>query len=219
MKLGNIFEDNTLTITQSLHGILQLFTAFDFVNNPLEVIAPTGYKNWNIERVYGQGRYKGFHLVSENKRVDILYHHAIPYKTGKVKAGDKIGKSAWHHFHVSIKVDGKWHWITDYLKRSIDLKWAYNAPSKWDDWATYPVSLHLPETSRIVKVSVNVLNIRLKPNTKSKVLGQLAKNEKIRAYNLVSGEKVGKNDKWIKIKYNKKSAYIWSGGVSGDLNF
>lgn len=148
-KLGNIFHGNTFRITQSPHGKLQANTSFDCTgpNGDLRVIAPTGYSYWTIERVYGSGTQRGFHLVSPNRKASILYHHAHPYKTGKVYPNQEIGKSAWHHIHASIKVNGKWHWLTDYFRRDLTLttSWA-GKNSKWAKWSTYTTNLQLPGT-------------------------------------------------------------------------
>ena len=53
------------------------------------------------------------------------------------------------------------------------------------------------------KYAKTTVNIRAKPNTRSKIVGQLYWNDKVKAIKKV-------NKKWYKVKYKKKVRYIYS---------
>lgn len=208
-KLGNFFAGNKLPITQGAHGFFQAFTAFDFDTEPLELIVPTGYKTWTVEGKFGSGQQSGFYLTSPDRRVSIIFVHAVAYKFGVVKPGQKLGKSSWNHFHISIKVDGKWRWIFDYLKRTIDLVWAYGGYSKWADWNTYKTNLHLPGTLRIA-VTLVPLRQRVEPKTAEgvKIIQVLPKGTTVIIKKSVIGQSVGGDKVWHYINYKGKLGYI-----------
>ena len=214
-KLGSFAKGNTLRITQSNHGALQGLCAFDLTGpySDLTLYCLAGYSYWTVERVYGSGRQKGFHLVSSNRRVDILFHHCTPTKVGRVYPKQIIGKSTWHHWHIAPKVDGKWRWIFDYLDRGIDLttSWA-GTNNKWARWSTYKTNAQLPGTSIIttnemvqlqekikcVTTNTTSMNVRAEPSTSSKVVGKVASKTSFTTQMVAKGTKVGNSTTWYK---------------------
>lgn len=147
MKLSNFFVGNTFTITQSPHGINTGGKSIDAVpTSGNRVLAPCDmdiYMRYNNlgSASYSYARGDGFVL-------ELV--HMIVEKSGFVKEGTDIGylcptvkNSAGKiihamHLHVTIKVNGVWDIVLNYMKRTVQL--ALSGPftsQHWKSWSTW----------------------------------------------------------------------------------
>ena len=142
MKLSNFFVGNVFTITQSPHGVNTGGKSIDAVpTSGNRVLAPCDmdiYMRYNNlgSASYSYARGDGFVLE---------FVHMIVEKSGFVKEGTDIGylcptipKVHVMHLHVTVKVNGVWDIVLNYMKQTIQL--ALSGPftsQHWKSWSTW----------------------------------------------------------------------------------
>jgi hypothetical protein len=123
-KIPNLFNQNPLVISQGRHtqgwgsgsGYLSDSVAIDFAYigdlicpfDNCEVILYNNSKN-------GQQSYFGLRLPDGTLLICV---HCYPYRTGKFNKGESVAYCTWHHYHISMIVNGKLDCIMSYLDRS-----------------------------------------------------------------------------------------------------
>lgn len=65
-----------------------------------------------------------------------------------------------------------------------------------------------------VTVNIPILNIRTEPNTTSRIINSFQNRAIFTAGNLVDGENIDGNNKWLSFVYGTMPAYVWSGGTA-----
>lgn len=145
MKLGNFFNGNILTLSQSPHGVNQSGKAIDCVpTSGTRVIAPCDMEIYYRKNDLGHQSYS----YARGDGWRIIFVHCIIEKQGHVKRGTDIGylhTGGAVHLHVAIEVNGTWDVPLNYLDRKIELRLTAGFKSQhWKDWSTWK-DLHLKD--------------------------------------------------------------------------
>lgn len=203
-RLQNHFVYGDYRETQDLHGSLQSNKARDCTGTKkgfeLNLQAPDSGR---VERVYKDSknpRQNGFHFVTPDGK-DILFHHANPVRTGQYSPGEHMGGSAWHHFHVAFKYQGKWHDIREILP------------------ITEPIEVPRKMQSIAYKFKTRVtvedgLIIRSKPDDTSDKLAKAPYGAELEPFEIeLDADLVAGVSTWIKHTFEGVTGFSWSGGV------
>jgi len=120
-KIPNLFNQNPLVISQGRHtqgwSNMSASVAIDFAYtgdmlSPFDGCEVILYPNSD----QGQQSYFGLKLPDGSL---IICVHCYPIRTGIFKKGEVVAKCRWHHYHLSIIVNGQLDCIMSYLDRSI----------------------------------------------------------------------------------------------------
>ena len=128
-KLGNFLYGDVIMSNPSgvgnqdpnkwLHGALQGNQAIDCYGSSqsLDWRCP---QDGQVTSVSGTGQDRCFNFSSNG--IIIQFVHSVPDHMGFFKKGDHLGKSAWHHLHVAVRVGGVWFPIVDFMDQSIIIR-------------------------------------------------------------------------------------------------
>lgn len=207
----SLSDNKDLIITQSPHGSAQSGMALDFGH--LKGNAPeTGkilaiFPQKNPQQDY-------FHFGKDHWFLQLV--HTLPVQSlGKtIEQGKSLWQTTWHHIHVAINVNNKWQYYLAYVDWSKVNVWWWRLGMKhpiWTNRDTYGrLNLYPKENAQMIKaeqttlhniVSINTtpLNIRLEPNTSSRILGQIGNNTSWKSSLFASGTVINGNSVWWSI--------------------
>ena len=182
MKIPNIFDQNPIVISQGRHtqgwGNMSKSVAIDFAYTgslicPFDNCEVITYSNTYQTVNYTDGYrerdcYFGLKLPDGSL---IIIAHAKPSKTGKLKKGERFSICTWHHYHLSIVVNGQLDCIMSYLDRSIATMTQaklYNNDTNHPDcrWETYPdkqLNILPPQNPLDMKYSQELAKLKNQP--------------------------------------------------------
>jgi hypothetical protein len=182
MKIPNIFDQNPIVISQGRHtqgwGKMSKSVAIDFAYTgslicPFDNCEVITYSNTYQTVNYTDGYrerdcYFGLKLPDGSL---IIIAHAKPSKTGKLKKGERFSICTWHHYHLSIVVNGQLDCIMSYLDRSIATMTQaslYNNDKNHPDcrWETYPdkqLNILPPQNPLDMKYSEELAKLKNQP--------------------------------------------------------
>lgn len=222
-KLGNIFEGDSIVVSNSPHGVLQNGKAMDLVSyTSYHIIAPI---DGVITGIYKNGTYDGgFHFIFGD--YDILFHHCQVKRTGQFKKGQVIGtflfKEGVPHVHTAIRVGGVWGLLLDYVDRNIKLLPEKGGKvTKWTNWSTYEgkyiilgndTEMVYPQYPiRIRTLNTKPMALRAEPTTKSAAIAEIPTGFVWDSRRLASGELVTQNgrksERWYGITIDNKPGW------------
>jgi hypothetical protein len=146
-KIPNLFNSTELIISQGLHsqrwGTLLGRVSIDF-STVQDLICPfDGCEVKTYENSWNMGKDSYFTITLPDGSM-IICVHGSPIRTGIFNKDETIGKCTWHHWHISMLVEGKLACILDYIDRSIPMRTdsnpdLYGTPNHPDGkWASYP---------------------------------------------------------------------------------
>ena len=182
MKIPNIFDQNPIVISQGRHtqgwGKMSKSVAIDFAytgslicpfDNCEVITYSNSYQTVNYTDGYRERDcYFGLKLPDGSL---IIIAHAKPSKTGKLKKGERFSICTWHHYHLSIVVNGQLDCIMSYLDRSIATMTQaklYNNDTNHPDcrWETYPdkqLNILPPQNPLDMKYSEELAKLKNRP--------------------------------------------------------
>jgi hypothetical protein len=121
MKIPNLFDQNPLVISQGRHNqdwsgkIARVAIDFSYIG---DLICPFDGCIVKLHNGSNQGQQSYFSMVlPDGSR--LICVHGYPVRTGVFNKGEVVGKCRWHHWHISIIVNGELDCIMSYLDRSI----------------------------------------------------------------------------------------------------
>jgi len=120
-KIPNLFNQSPLVISQGRHtqgwGTMSSSVAIDFAYIG-DLICPFDGCEVILYNNSDQGQQSYFGLKLPDGSL-IICVHCYPVRTGKFNKGEVVAKCRWHHYHLSMIVNGQLDCIMSYLDRSI----------------------------------------------------------------------------------------------------
>lgn len=133
------FNTDKIKISQGFHGKYQNGTALDFAH-----IAPiyAPFDGCYVNFVGGIGQQQYFHIVVptlENAYIEVVHARPATELNQRVKKGDVIGYCNWHHYHIAVNNNGKWHGFINYFDRNTVKLELVGKPwqNSYDSWTFY----------------------------------------------------------------------------------